>query len=97
MGIPTLNIRKIVHRIPTIVLSGPRTPDGPDRVILEQHLRLRKPKLFFIPVGRPTPLNRTFLPAKRNEIGAEVSCCPEQSLYLWSRFGHIEDARELTR
>lgn len=32
-----------------------------------------------------------------DDIGAEVFCRPEQSLYLWARFGHIADARELTR
>ena len=32
-----------------------------------------------------------------DEIGAEVFCRPEQSLYLWARFKHIDDARELTR
>jgi DNA-binding transcriptional MocR family regulator len=32
-----------------------------------------------------------------DEIGAEVFCRPEQSLYLWARFGHVDDARELTR
>ncbi|EPL11290.1 PLP-dependent aminotransferase family protein [Pseudomonas sp. CF161] len=31
------------------------------------------------------------------EIGAEVFVRPEQSLYLWARFAHIDDARELTR
>ncbi|MCB1655942.1 MAG: PLP-dependent aminotransferase family protein, partial [Pseudomonadales bacterium] len=30
-------------------------------------------------------------------IGAEVFCRSEQSLYLWARFKHIDDARELTR
>ena len=32
-----------------------------------------------------------------DEIGAQVFCRPEQSLYLWARFKHIDDARELTR
>ncbi len=32
-----------------------------------------------------------------DEIGAEVFVRPEQSLYLWARFAHIDDARELTR
>lgn len=32
-----------------------------------------------------------------DEIGAEVFSRPEQSLYLWARFAHVEDARELTR
>ncbi|MCS3470145.1 DNA-binding transcriptional MocR family regulator [Pseudomonas sp. JUb42] len=32
-----------------------------------------------------------------DEIGAEVFVRPQQSLYLWARFGHIADARELTR
>jgi DNA-binding transcriptional MocR family regulator len=32
-----------------------------------------------------------------DDIGAEVFCRPEQSLYLWARFAHIPDARELTR
>lgn len=31
------------------------------------------------------------------DIGAEVFVRPEQSLYLWARFAHIDDARELTR
>lgn len=30
-------------------------------------------------------------------IGAEVFARPEQSLYLWARFAHVDDARELTR
>lgn len=32
-----------------------------------------------------------------DEIGAQVFCRPEQSLYLWARFKHIDDAWELTR
>ncbi|ALI09771.1 MULTISPECIES: PLP-dependent aminotransferase family protein [Pseudomonas] len=32
-----------------------------------------------------------------DEMGAEVFCRPEQSLYLWARFAHFDDARELTR
>ena len=32
-----------------------------------------------------------------DEIGAEVFCRPEQSLYLWARFAHIDDAKALTR
>lgn len=32
-----------------------------------------------------------------DEIGAEVFFQPEQSLYLWARMPHIDDARELTR
>lgn len=32
-----------------------------------------------------------------DEIGAEVFFRPEQSLYLWARMGHVDDARELTR
>ena len=32
-----------------------------------------------------------------DELGAEVFCRPEQSLYLWARFPHIEDANALTR
>lgn len=32
-----------------------------------------------------------------DELGAEVFCRPEQSLYLWARFPHVEDANELTR
>jgi DNA-binding transcriptional MocR family regulator len=32
-----------------------------------------------------------------DEIGAEVFSRPEQSLYLWAKFTHIDDARELTR
>lgn len=32
-----------------------------------------------------------------DELGAEVFCRPEQSLYLWARFAHIEDANVLTR
>lgn len=32
-----------------------------------------------------------------DEIGAQVFCRPEQSLYLWARIGRIDDARELTR
>ena len=32
-----------------------------------------------------------------DDIGAQVFTRPEQSLYLWARFGHIEDARDLTR
>lgn len=32
-----------------------------------------------------------------DEIGAQVFCRPEQSLYLWARFAHLNDARELTR
>ncbi|MGP9574274.1 PLP-dependent aminotransferase family protein [Halomonas sp. H2] len=31
------------------------------------------------------------------ELGAEVFCKPEQSLYLWARFPGIEDANQLTR
>ena len=32
-----------------------------------------------------------------DDIGAEVFVRPEQSLYLWARFPHVDDARELTR
>ncbi len=32
-----------------------------------------------------------------DDLGAEVFCRPEQSLYLWARFPHIEDAHVLTR
>ncbi|MBL7252015.1 PLP-dependent aminotransferase family protein [Alcanivorax marinus] len=32
-----------------------------------------------------------------DELGADVFCRPEQSLYLWARFPGIEDANELTR
>ncbi|MBD8557109.1 PLP-dependent aminotransferase family protein [Pseudomonas fluorescens] len=32
-----------------------------------------------------------------DEMGAQVFCRPEQSLYLWARFPHIEDANVLTR
>ncbi|MGX5218551.1 GntR family transcriptional regulator [Pseudomonas sp. S9] len=32
-----------------------------------------------------------------DEIGAEVFFRPEQSLYLWARMAHMDDARELTR
>lgn len=32
-----------------------------------------------------------------DELGAEVFCRPEQSLYLWARFPHIDDANVLTR
>ena len=35
--------------------------------------------------------------AMLDEIGAEVFCRPHQSLYLWARFTHIDDAKELTR
>lgn len=35
--------------------------------------------------------------AMLDEIGAEVFCRPHQSLYLWARFAHIDDAKELTR
>ncbi len=30
-----------------------------------------------------------------DEIGAEVFFRPEQSLYLWARMAHIDDARQL--
>ncbi|EQM78140.1 PLP-dependent aminotransferase family protein [Stutzerimonas stutzeri] len=32
-----------------------------------------------------------------DELGAEVFCRPEQSLYLWARFPGIDDANSLTR
>lgn len=32
-----------------------------------------------------------------DEIGAQVLCRPEQSLYLWARFANIDDAKQLTR
>ncbi|MGP5445725.1 PLP-dependent aminotransferase family protein, partial [Pseudomonas helleri] len=35
--------------------------------------------------------------AMLDEIGAEVFCRPQQSLYLWARFAHIDDAKDLTR
>jgi DNA-binding transcriptional MocR family regulator len=30
-------------------------------------------------------------------LGAEVLCRPQQSLYLWARFPHIDDAEAFTR
>lgn len=32
-----------------------------------------------------------------DELGAEVFCRPEQSLYLWARFPGVDDANDLTR
>lgn len=32
-----------------------------------------------------------------SDIGAQVFCAPERSLYLWARFPHIDDAKDLTR
>lgn len=32
-----------------------------------------------------------------DEIGVEVFCRPEQSLYVWARFAHVEDARALAQ
>ncbi|WP_350029615.1 aminotransferase class I/II-fold pyridoxal phosphate-dependent enzyme [Caballeronia sp. ATUFL_M1_KS5A] len=32
-----------------------------------------------------------------DDVGAEVFCRPEQSLYLWARFPHVDDSRVFTQ
>lgn len=50
------------------MLSVPRMLDGPDMEVLEQHLRLHKPKLFFIQSVGHNPTGSDISPSKAHRL-----------------------------